>query len=86
MDERTGHDKLDEHLTTVVAALVDNEVVPFLGAGANLCRRPAGQIFELGKYLPSGGELTTCLAGQAQFLTYKEEDVECPHCHQTHKV
>jgi hypothetical protein len=45
---------------------------------------PAGQIFQLGKYLPSGGELTAYLAGQAQFLTYKEEDVECPH--QMHKV
>jgi hypothetical protein len=86
MGAQTGGDKLDEHLTTVVAALANSEVVPFLGAGANLCGRPAGQAFELGKYLPSGSELANYLAEQSRFLTYKEEDVECPHCHQTHKV
>ena len=32
-------------------------IVPFLGAGANLCDRPEEVAWELGRFAPSGGEL-----------------------------
>jgi len=47
-------------------------VVPFLGAGANLCERPAGIGWEDG-YLPSGAELAAHLAGP---YGYPEPDLD----------
>jgi hypothetical protein len=37
-------------------------VTPFLGAGVNLCGRPAQATFEVGQWLPSGKELAHHLA------------------------
>ena len=42
--------------------LGDGMVVPLLGAGVNLCGRPADQGFLQGKNLPSGAELAAVLA------------------------
>jgi hypothetical protein len=51
------------HYRTVISALTNGRVVPFLGAGANLCDRPDGAAFEEhGPYLPSGSELAAYLA------------------------
>jgi hypothetical protein len=50
---------LDPHYTLVVKAIVDGRVVPFLGAGVNLCGRPPEVAWQHGQYLPSGGELST---------------------------
>jgi hypothetical protein len=55
-------DALDLHYKLVVKAIVDGRVVPFFGAGANLCGRPAGQAWHPGQYLPSGNELSAYLA------------------------
>ena len=55
-------DSSDSHYNMVVKALLDGRVVPFLGAGANLCDRPAKTRFKRGKYLPSGCELAEYLA------------------------
>jgi hypothetical protein len=53
---------LDEHLDAVVRALKRGNLVPVLGAGANLCGRPKDVGFERGRYLPNGQELAQELA------------------------
>jgi hypothetical protein len=56
-------DVTDLHYHTVISAITSGRIVPFLGAGANLCDRPDGAPFELhGPYLPSGSELAQYLA------------------------
>jgi hypothetical protein len=78
--------QLDDHFATAVTAIKEGDVVPFLGAGANLCARPAGEEFQIGKYLPSGAELAAYLARQLNLVTYREDEVRCPHCHKSHKT
>lgn len=53
---------LAPHLQLVANSIRDGRVIPFLGAGVNLCGRPQGSSFERGRYLPSGGELARYLA------------------------
>jgi len=57
-------DSLDTHYRMVIKAISEGRVVPFLGAGANLCGRPPEVAWERGQreYLPSGGELAGYLA------------------------
>jgi hypothetical protein len=62
-------DSSDVHYKMVVKALQDGRVVPFLGAGANLCDRPDKVRFKRGEYLPSGCEL-------AEYLAHS---FNCPH-------
>lgn len=56
--------QLEEHYRLVLLAMRKGRVVPFLGAGVNLCGRPRDLadptkfVPWAGKYLPSGGELT----------------------------
>jgi hypothetical protein len=52
----------EAHYALVTKALAEGRVVPFLGAGASLCGRPAEAGFERGKYLPSAGELVEYLS------------------------
>lgn len=68
-------DPLDAHFKTVVKAMVDGRVVPFLGAGVNLCGRPAGLAWspDQSDYLPSGGELAKYLA---ESFGYPSSDVQ----------
>ena len=51
-----------DHFYLVAEQIREGSVVPFLGAGANLCGRPAGAQWEHGRYLPSGNELAHALA------------------------
>lgn len=51
----------------VALALADGEVVPFLGAGVNLCSRPKDQRWEPGESLPSGSELSEYLAKRSGY-------------------
>ena len=44
------------------AMLMEGLVVPLLGAGINLCGRPANQPFRPGEFLPNGAELASVLA------------------------
>jgi len=55
-------DPLDAHYQTVIKAMLDGRLVPFFGAGVNLCDRPQGVAWQQGQYLPSGGELSEYLA------------------------
>src|SRR5215510_11809744 len=59
----------DSHYTMVVKALVDGRIVPFLGAGVNLCGRPPRIKWKHGQaqYLPSGGELSTYLVKEFDY-------------------
>lgn len=53
---------LVRHLQHVTRLLVDGRVIPFLGAGANLCGRPPEAVWPAAaQYLPSAGELSTHL-------------------------
>lgn len=56
-------DTFDAHYARLAAALADGQVVPLLGAGVNLCDRPAGADWQEQKLLPSGGDLAKHLAG-----------------------
>jgi hypothetical protein len=53
---------LDTHCRAVVKAMARGDVVPLIGAGANLCDRAAEQPWALGECLPSGSELARHLA------------------------
>jgi hypothetical protein len=55
---------LGVHLDTIAKAIIDGRVVPFLGAGVNLCGRPPSAAWtpRQPQYLPSGTELATHLA------------------------
>jgi len=54
---------LQDHCATVVDAVRDQRVVFLLGAGVNLCGRPAGLKWEPGScYLPTGQELSDYFA------------------------
>jgi SIR2-like domain len=58
---------LAEHCDRIVTAIQDNRVVPFFGAGVNLCGRPQGAPWQRGQYLPSGGELSQHLAEKFKY-------------------
>lgn len=57
----------DRHYAVVRRLLADTEVVPFLGAGANLCDRPHETAWSLGRYAPSGAELARTLAERSLY-------------------
>lgn len=50
------------HFRSVLAALTEGRLTPFLGAGVNLVGRPDGELFAPGRSLPSGKELAGYLA------------------------
>jgi SIR2-like domain len=65
------NDPHENHYRAVVRELTEGSVVPLLGAGVNLCDRPADVVWKSGgEYLPSGWELARHLA--TKFL-YPEE-------------
>ena len=57
----------DDHCSLVAGFLANGEIVPFLGAGANLCDRPEEAAWELGRFAPSGGELAQTLATSSRY-------------------
>jgi hypothetical protein len=66
---------LQQHYTHLVTFLLDGRVVPFLGAGANLCGRPSGVMWpdRNRHYLPSGAELSAYLS--KEFNTPSDPDL-----------
>ena len=58
----TGPGELDEHLDFVATRILAGKVIPFLGAGANMCGRPATADWLREHYLPTGAELAEYLA------------------------
>ena len=67
-------DDLSTHYQTIVKAIADGRVIPFLGAGVNLCGRPGEIDWQPGQtdYLPSGSELTRHLA---EDFGYPEDEI-----------
>src|SRR5213595_79986 len=55
------------HFDLVAEQILEGRVIPFLGAGVNLCGRPDGQRWEPGTQLPSGKELAEYLAAKRQY-------------------
>ena len=53
-----------QHFRSVAQAILNGDVVPVLGAGANLCDRKPDEKWQPGRTLPSGVELAGLLADQ----------------------
>ena len=55
-----------QHYTNLINFMLDGRVVPFLGAGANLCGRPKAAVWkkEQQEFLPNGAELSAFLAAK----------------------
>jgi hypothetical protein len=53
---------IESHCRIVARRIGEGKVIPFLGAGANLCERPAASNWQQDGYLPGGAELAAFLA------------------------
>jgi hypothetical protein len=56
-----------DHYWLVANRLLEGRVIPFLGAGANLCGRPQDGPWAVGSHLPSGADLATYLANKSRY-------------------
>jgi hypothetical protein len=63
------------HYWLVANRLLEGRVVPFLGAGANLCGRPPDSRWAIGRFLPSGAELAEYLADKSRYPEDGETDL-----------
>jgi len=63
------------HYSLVAELLADGEVIPFLGAGANLCDRPDETPWEPGRFPPSGSELAAVLAERGHYPEPDDADL-----------
>src|SRR5438128_41639 len=68
-------EQLAGHYKTVAKAIADGRVIPFFGAGVNLCGRPADSVWERGQFLPSGGELARYLADRFDYPGAEVQDL-----------
>ncbi len=69
---------LNQHYRAAINAMLEGRLVPFLGAGVNLCGRPARSAYVASQrtFLPSGGELAQCLAERSARSDYlKKHDL-----------
>ena len=70
------------HFEDVAKAILRGKVVPFLGAGVNLCDRPPDVSWTPDRkdLLPSGGELAEALAEELHRPEpVKSTNPDCPH-------
>ena len=69
--------ELSRHYRLVANEILAGRVVPFLGAGANLCGRPEEVAWRPGQFdwLPSGAELSRYLAEMFNYSGKNEEDL-----------
>lgn len=58
---------LEPHFRILVKAMTEGRVIPFLGAGVNLFTRSQETPWEVGKFLPSGRELSKMLAERFEY-------------------
>ena len=65
----------DAHYRLVANRIKEGKVIPFLGAGANLCDRPENEPWEKGRYLPDGGELAELLAEKSGYPDKKDRNL-----------
>jgi hypothetical protein len=63
---------LEAHFHFLVTRLAAGKVIPFLGAGANLCGRPPDADWQRDSYLPSAAELATYLAADYPYLSPRD--------------
>lgn len=65
----------EDHYLTIAEKLAGGRMIPFLGAGANLCDR-GEQVWEQGgPFLPSGAELAGHLAARGRYPMHEELDL-----------
>jgi hypothetical protein len=55
------------HYEFIADRIMAGAVVAFLGAGVNLCGREDSELFEVGRHLPSGSELSEYLAKKVHY-------------------
>ena len=65
----------NDHYAAVGEKLAGGRMIPFLGAGANLCGRGAGAWERGGGFLPSGSELASYLAVRGRYPMPDEHDL-----------
>jgi SIR2-like domain len=77
MPGNLSNESMKRHLRSVAREIAAGRVVPFLGAGANLCGRPEQLIWEAGQFewLPSGRELSIYLADVFEYDGSNHEDL-----------
>jgi len=75
MSETLAQEELQAHCHIVCRRLREGKVIPFLGAGTNLCGRPTDIDWRNGKYLPSGPELAAYLAESYAYPTTEGHDL-----------
>jgi hypothetical protein len=63
------------HYSRVAELLADGWVIPFLGAGANLCDRPHEVAWAPGRFAPSGAELAHVLAARSRYPNPENPDL-----------
>lgn len=68
---------LEAHLQLMAQMIREGLVIPFLGAGVNLCERREGETFRLGENLPSGRELA-CYLSDLGFLRGYRKSIPDP--------
>ena len=68
-------DSLDAHYHFVSARISAGKVIPFLGAGANLCGRPEDSDWLKDNYLPTAAELADHLAKDYPHLASESRDL-----------
>jgi hypothetical protein len=73
-------DLMQAHYGTVMKAFCDSRVVPFFGAGVNLCDRPSSGHWQDNGYLPSGTELSEHLADNFNYQPSDSAPDRCPRC------
>ncbi|MCG3155072.1 MAG: hypothetical protein DKINENOH_01674 [bacterium] len=67
MNESVSQSSIAEHLQMVVDAIIEGELVFFLGAGVNLCDRSGDKTWKHGEFLPDGSELAQILAEEFHY-------------------
>lgn len=63
----------ERHYSLVAELLRQGEIIPFLGAGANLCDRPDEAVWAPDRFAPSGAELAKKLADSSR---YPDDDLD----------
>jgi hypothetical protein len=67
--------ELQAHCRIVARRLREGKVIPFLGAGTNMCGRPTDVDWRNGKYLPTGPELAAYLADIYAYPSTESRDL-----------
>ena len=59
---------LNDHYDSVIKAIINGKIIPFFGAGVNMCDRQKGEVWRPGSpFLPSGAELAEHLSAEFNY-------------------